>query len=225
MEQNETLQQKRYLDALHRAWDDIEMYGNTDDMSDAVFVNDPRTKPPLIGANLDIDNFLSTQTEYSYDKPLYFDNLDHKTKDLEFDEVGFAENIDLTDQLDAEHEKLSAEIRKQFSELVDFEDDQVARLRKVVEDNIAAFGTKSSPARMSHLHPITCQLKSDAEIISQPRWLGREQMEFLRKRIDSMLARGLVRHTPNPHYGSQAFLVPKKGGDKYRMVVDMRKLN
>ena len=40
-----------------------------------------------------------------------------------------------------------------------------------------------------------------------------------------MLARGLIRPTFNPLYGSQAFLVPKKGPEKYRMVVDMRKLN
>ena len=87
-----------------------------------------------------------------------------------------------------------------------------------------AFGTKDSPARVSKLVTIECELKHDAEIIAYPRLLGREQMEFLRKRLKAMLARGLIRPTYNSLYGSQAFLVPKKGPDKYRMGVDMRKL-
>lgn len=50
-------------------------------------------------------------------------------------------------------------------------------------------------------------------------------MEFLREKLQQMLDKGLIRVTYNPLYGSQAFLVPKKGNVKFRMVVDMRKLN
>ena len=40
-----------------------------------------------------------------------------------------------------------------------------------------------------------------------------------------MRKQGLIRPTYNPLYRSQAFLVPKTGPDKYRIIVDMKKLN
>ena len=217
-----------YRDLLHRAWDDMELYGEASDSDHGGFPDDVRCKPQLDGVNLSLDDHLLTGFEYSYDNPIYFENLDKHTPDLEFDEIGYAENIDALEADQKEQDNLLKEVDVQFTKLEtegNFDTTQLSRLRQVVEDHLRAFGTKSSPARMSYLEPITCQLKSDAEILTQPRWLGREQMEFLRTRINNMLSRGLIRPTPNPHYGSQAFLVPKKGPDKYRMVVDMRKLN
>ena len=85
-----------------------------------------------------------------------------------------------------------------------FTHEQCQRVKEVVIKNIHAFGSKDSSARMSKLVPIECELKHDLEIIGHPRWLGREQMEFPCKRLQSMLARGLTRPTYNPLYGSQS---------------------
>ena len=78
---------------------------------------------------------------------------------------------------------------------------------------------------MSKLEPIACVLKQDSEIITQPRWLGCEQAELLLTGLQSILKRMLTRPIYNFLYGSQAFLVPKTSSDKYRMIVDMSKLN
>ena len=143
---------------------------------------------------------------------------------MDFEEVGYAENIEVSET--TETKRLFTAIDGKIKELHGtFSDDHISRLRTVVESNVQAFGTKQSPSRVSYLQPITCELTSDAEIITQPRWLGKKQMEFLRERLNAMLAKGLIRPTYNPHYGSQAFLVHKDGPDKYRMVIDMRKLN
>ena len=114
-------------------------------------------------------------------------------------EVGYAENIDVSEA--TETERLFKVIDGKLKELAGtFSDDQLTKLRHVVESNVQAFGTKQSPSRVSYLQPITCELTSDVEIITQPRWLGKVQMEFLR--LNAMLEKGLIRPTYNPHYGS-----------------------
>ncbi len=165
---------------------------------------------------------------YQYQKPYTFVNLDRGTNDLDLDESGFGENLDRQPFSPEERKTLLLEVENQLKEVKrnGYSDAQVRRLRQILVKHIKAFGTKESPARMSSLTPIECHLKDpSAEIIANPRYLGRDQMEFLKKRLDSMVERGLLRPTDNPHYGSQAFLVPKKGPEKYRLVVDMRKLN
>ena len=164
--------------------------------------------------------------EYSYDKPYMFKDLDKGTEALDFNEVGYGENLDKIPLSKEEQSELTAIILEQLSKVDCIESDDLKALELILLDNIAAFGTKDSPARMSKLTPIKCTLKDESvEILAQPRWLGKEQMEFLRKRLLSMLKRGLIRPTSNPLYGSQAFLVLKKGLEKYRLVVDMRRLN
>ncbi|NIW12711.1 MAG: DDE-type integrase/transposase/recombinase [Candidatus Thorarchaeota archaeon] len=183
-------------------------------------------------ATLEDPIFIKAQSSkllsYEYNQPYQFRNLDRNTGDLNFPEVGFGENIEKPLFSDEEEKTLIREIDEKLKEVKrnGFSEAQVRRLRKILIENIHAFGTKDSPAKMSSLTPIECHLKDPSkEIIATPRYLGKEQMTFLRKRIDSMVERGLIRKTDNPLYGSQAFLVPKKGPEKYRLVVDMRKLN
>ena len=173
-----------------------------------------------------LDTTLQTKTNYDYKKPILLRNIDSNTDSLNFDEIGFAENLNPLMDSTEEHAMLEKEINNQVDKITDFPTGEVEQLRKLLLEHVAAFGTKDSPARMSSLSPIECHLKTDEEIIAPPRWLGREQMEFLRAKLDSMVQRGLLRPTMNPHYGSQGFLVPKpKSKEPYRMVVDMRKLN
>ena len=101
--------QDEYNDLLHRASDDMELYG--------VVPDDIRCKPQLDGVNLPLDNHLPTGFEFSYDSPVYFDNLDKHTPDLEFDEVGCAENIDTHDENLKERENLVKEVEVRFGQL------------------------------------------------------------------------------------------------------------
>ena len=158
--------------------------------------------------------------------------MDRYTPDLEMEEVGFGENID--DSQSSDIVILSDEERSHLMQLLDdkvkaiegFSAPDIARLREVLVRNLEAFGSKQIPARMSNLVPIECHLKDpNAEIFCTPRWLGQNQMEFLKRRLLSMLTRNLLRKTFNPLYGCQAFVVPKPGKEKYRMVLDMRLLN
>ena len=109
---------------------------------------------------------------------LSFDNLDHKTTDLDFDELGFAENIEVPEMDSTERTTLLKAINEKIDNITGFTAEQWQRVKEVVIKNIHAFGTKDSPARMSKLVPIECELKHYSEIIAHPRWLGREQMEF-----------------------------------------------
>ena len=146
----------------------MDLYGDPDS-DHGGFPDDVRCKPQLDGVNLSLDIYLLTGFEYSYDQPIYFDNLDKYTPDLEFDEIGYAENLDALDDDQQERANLLKEVEIQFSKLEadgNFDSSQISRLLQVVENHLGAFGTKSSPARMSYLEPIACQLKSDAEILT-----------------------------------------------------------
>ena len=50
-------------------------------------------------------------------------------------------------------------------------------------------------------------------------------MLFLRDHLDKLIDLDIVELATNPTYGSSAFVVPKKLPKKYRVFVDMRKLN
>ena len=154
------------------------------DLSDlSALTDDVGIEDIVLSLQHDTDEGLQTDFEYSYDNPIFFDNLDHKTKDLDFDEVGFAENIDVPEMNRTERTTLLKAINEKIENITGFTDEQCQRVKEVVIDDIHAFGTKDSPARMSKLVPIECELKHDSEFIAHPRWLGREQMEFLRKRL------------------------------------------
>ena len=206
-------------------WAEQDIHDGFDFETFSSLTDDPYIQEVVMTVERDIDSGLQTDVEHSHDKPLFFDNLDHRMAELEFDEVGFGENLTLPHMAHDERDTLLKAIDEKIASIEGFTAEQCQQVKEIVVSNIHAFGTKDSPARMSKLEPIECVLKHDSEIITQPRWLGREQMEFLRTRLQSMLKRGLIRPTYNPLYGSQAFLVPKTGPDKYRMVVDMRKLN
>ena len=73
--------------------------------------------------------------------------------DLEYHEIGYAENIDFPGEDLKKRENLLEEVEVQFTQLEkerDYDPSQLSRLRQIVEDHLAAFDTKSSPSRMSH---------------------------------------------------------------------------
>ena len=78
---------------------------------------------------------------------------------------------------------------------------------------------------MSDLEPMEVQLKEDADSFrSDPRHLGAVKLKALREKISDLVEMKMLVREPHAYCSLPAFMVPKKNG-KWRMVVDMRRLN
>ena len=59
---------------------------------------------------------------------------------------------------------------------------------------------------MSALTPITCKLKDPNAILkAKPRWMSKKNLEELKKKINLMLKKQMIRPTSNPFYASNVF--------------------
>ena len=98
--------------------------------------------------------------------------------------------------------------------------------KKLLLEKLDAFGLDQRVCSMSKLQPIECIMEDNhPPICERARMMNRDKMEWLRTKIDDLVAMGMLEVDPNPTFGSPCFVVPKKGPKKYRMVVDMRLLN
>ena len=86
-------------------WNNQSFCLDTDILDLSALTDDAGIEDIVLSLQHDIDEGLQTDFEHSHDNPIFFDNLDHKTTDLDFDEVGFAENNDVPemDSIDALH--------------------------------------------------------------------------------------------------------------------------
>ena len=66
----------------------------------------------------------------------------------------------------------------------------IEKLRQILLKYPAAFGTKSSPAKMSALEPIKVKLTDYAKVLkAKPKWMTHRHVVELRKKLDLMLRR------------------------------------
>ena len=144
-----------------------------------------------------------------------------------FDEVGYGENTDLLGmQTEEETAILTEHINDKVHQINWLTDTQKMKLKRVLERNLPAFGCESSQCRMSNLTPMQVTLKAQhPRILAQGRQLGQQQTIFLREKLQQLEKMGIVKPSLHPLYGSAAFVVPKKGPKRWRMVIDMRELN
>ena len=99
----------------------------------------------------------------------------------------------------------------------------IERLRKLLLKDVAAFGTKESPANMSAL--TTNKLKDQTKVLkATPKSMTKRHLYVLKNQYANMLKKGMIRETSNPFYGSKIFLLDKPNGDG-RIITDMSPLN
>eukprot|EP00924_Labyrinthula_sp_SR-Ha-C_P004037 augustus_masked-scaffold_3-processed-gene-11.43-mRNA-1 protein AED:1.00 eAED:1.00 QI:0/0/0/0/1/1/4/0/1016 len=160
----------------------------------------------------------------SYDSPIIF-NTEDDPDEYEAEEIGYCENAEKDDA--NEEQKIKSKIEKKVEELRDkYIDKEVMQFKEILINKFRAFGDKESPARMSKLDPILWNVIPNAVFsIDTPRNSGPTMLGYLRTKLESMEARGLIKRSRNPKHGCQTFLVPKKGPEKYRMVTNMKPLN
>ena len=169
--------------------------------------------------------------------PILFQDVE-KDFDDTFEEVGYGEGIAENIAEEEDPQKTEAEYAQEerlelldmaktkIDQVDDLSDEDKQRLLQVIDNNIEAFGSENSRCRMSLLQPMRVQLKNPhPPIMAQGRSLGQEQTMFLRKKLKKMEELGIVQTAKNPTYGSPAFVVPKKGPKRWRMVIDLRELN
>jgi len=105
--------------------------------------------------------------------------------------------------------------------------DQLDRVREILERNLDAFGCDQAACKLSKLSPMKVELKHPhiKPCVAKARNFGTVQIDFLRKKIDVLVKIGMLVECPDPTFSSACFVVPKKIGNDFRMVVDMRPLN
>jgi hypothetical protein len=94
-----------------------------------------------------------------------------------------------------------------------------------VRDVIAEFPTLfSSTLGVARVAPYVIELSDTKPVRSPPYRCAPPKLEVFKNIVSDLLEQGVIRPSKSP-YASPAFLVPKKGGDSFRMVVDYRKVN
>ena len=104
---------------------------------------------------------------------------------------------------------------------------QLEVLRDVIERNVDAFGCDQAACKLSKLTPMKVELK-DPNIrpcVARARNFGTLQLDWLRKKIATLVKIGMLIPATDPTFSSACFVVPKKTANDFRMVVDMRPLN
>ena len=102
---------------------------------------------------------------------------------------------------------------------------QARDLRRVLVDNLCAFGLKQSSVRASKLPPMSVKLRPGIRPFKADyRSMGGVLKEAMRVKLEDLLRMKLISRELNPYFSSAAFMVPKRNGS-YRMVVDLRKVN
>ena len=99
---------------------------------------------------------------------------------------------------------------------------QAGELLSLFYANLAAFGLKQSLVQLSSLEPMELTLKPGCEpVIMAPHPLSSVKKEAMRQKLQSLNARGMIERDLHPKFVSPAFI--RRG--KWRLVIDMRKLN
>ena len=100
--------------------------------------------------------------------------------------------------------------------------DPVDDLLHQFPDLLQPMSAAVKPVKHSIVHHIHT---TGPPVRSRPRRYSPETMEILKKEIDSLLEREIIRYSDSP-YGSPALLVPKgSSGNKYRLVIDYKLVN
>ena len=78
---------------------------------------------------------LQTDFEFSFDNPISLDSLDPKKSDLDFDEVGFAENIDVPEMDRKGRATLLEASNEKIENTSGFTDEQRQRVKEVLSSD------------------------------------------------------------------------------------------
>ena len=131
--------------ARSQVWENRSFYLDMDVSDLSVLTDEAGVDDIVLSLQHDIDSGLQTDFEYSYDNPIFLDNLDHKTSDLDFDEVGFAENIEVPEMDSSERTTLLKAINDKIENISGFTDAQRQRVKEVVIENYMRLGRRTVP--------------------------------------------------------------------------------
>jgi len=153
----------------------------------------------------------------------FFSRLDQEC----MDRSTYADNITIND------DEVNAQIRKAIrTRLANCEGPGITPLQlqligDLLERNIDAFGCDQAACKLSQLTPMKVELiRPDVKpCVAKARHFGQIQLDFLRKKIDTLVKIGMLIPSTDPTFSSASFVVPKKTGNDFRLVVDMRPLN
>lgn len=148
-------------------------------------------------------------------------------------ENGYGDNVEVDNQLREQKIKdnrlemrkiVSEQLQKVFN-LALLTNDQHCDLETLYQDHIDCFGTDQSLCQMSELPPLEVTIKAGVTPHrASARQQGPIQQRALKKKLQDLLAIGMIRPVDNPLWGCAAFMVPKKDG-RWRYVIDLRPLN
>eukprot|EP00924_Labyrinthula_sp_SR-Ha-C_P002457 maker-scaffold_16-augustus-gene-5.18-mRNA-1 protein AED:0.67 eAED:0.67 QI:0/0/0/1/0.5/0.33/3/0/2013 len=171
------------------------------------------------------ENKISFEEGGAWPEPVIF-NARH---DAELEELtGVGENLEVTREADLMRLKdlLKGKLKEIPAQI--FGEDKKLKMEfdDLILHHVAAFGDDLSPTQLSLLKPMRCSLMEGTSVgVFNAIALGIEKEEFMKKRVDQMIKNKIVEVNDDPTTCMRAFVVPKKGPKKYRMVVDFRPLN
>eukprot|EP00924_Labyrinthula_sp_SR-Ha-C_P004165 snap_masked-scaffold_3-processed-gene-16.31-mRNA-1 protein AED:0.45 eAED:0.46 QI:0/-1/0/1/-1/1/1/0/1461 len=145
-------------------------------------------------------------------------------------EPGFFDNIMLSE---SDKEDNFKEVRRQIVKKLDqirkkhkLSPDQLQQLTKLFNGFQDVFAVTQTGCSMSHLSPMEVYIKPGAQPFnSKSHPVTGDKKTFLEKKIQDLESIGALERDPNPYFSSPAFIVPKPQKNKFRMVIDLTRLN
>eukprot|EP00924_Labyrinthula_sp_SR-Ha-C_P010489 snap_masked-scaffold_70-processed-gene-0.24-mRNA-1 protein AED:1.00 eAED:1.00 QI:0/-1/0/0/-1/1/1/0/383 len=145
-------------------------------------------------------------------------------------EPGFFENIE-KDEVEREENKkevykqLDQQMRKIHKDDL-LEEEQWEELKKLYLEYTDVFAVGQTGRSMSHLSPMEVFIKpGDQPFNSKLHPVTGDKKKILEKKLRDLEGIGALERGPNPYFSSPAFIVPKPQKNKYRMVIDLTRLN
>lgn len=99
--------------------------------------------------------------------------------------------------------------------------DQIQQISKLIERFPE---TVTKKVGRTHLIEYDIKLKSDKIVRARPYQFAPPKLNKLREHIQDLLDKGIIKPSDSP-YSSPGFLIPKKGTDKFRFVVNYKAIN
>eukprot|EP00924_Labyrinthula_sp_SR-Ha-C_P002557 snap_masked-scaffold_83-processed-gene-0.35-mRNA-1 protein AED:0.49 eAED:0.49 QI:0/0/0/0.5/1/1/2/0/2407 len=200
--------------------------GNGDSDKRAVIAVGDGNKADVAGGSVveECNGYDGEVVDPDNDRTLDFENY------VRYREQGFGENTAMDRDTGTNEEQVIKQIiEERFKQLAAREivdGENLDKLQRVYRDNWDAFAVNQSECQLSDLTQMEVELKPGARpFAAKAHPVVGKKKDFLEGKLLDLEKIGAISRDPNPYFSSPAFVVPKATPGKFRMVIDLTRLN